>query len=182
MAWPAPSHYLNQCWNIDNWTIGNKLKWNLDQNLYMFNEENAIEIVVRKWVPFCLSLKVSSICYEFTDWPGLIGTPGWPQIHVCGWYVSSLSPKRGASLGYTWLLIRLVLHNFRKLIVTRQNSTQNVGNMPPLPPRHLLPHILQIMPGNLKYDRCLWKGHHNEENPCESMTKMAGTPKFDPFH
>ena len=35
------------------------------------------------------------------------------------------------------------------------------------------PHILQIMPGDPKYDQCLSKGHHNEENPCESMTKMA---------
>ena len=25
--WTAPSHYLNQCWNIVNWTLGNKLQW-----------------------------------------------------------------------------------------------------------------------------------------------------------
>ena len=36
---------------------------------------------------------------------------------------------------------------------TRQNSTQSIGNMPPLLPRHLLPHILQIMHRNPKYDR-----------------------------
>ena len=28
VAWPAPSHYLNQCWDIVNWTLGNKLQWN----------------------------------------------------------------------------------------------------------------------------------------------------------
>ena len=28
----APSHYLNQYWNIVNWTLGNKLQWNLNQN------------------------------------------------------------------------------------------------------------------------------------------------------
>ena len=44
----APSHYLNQCWNIVNWTLGNKLKWSLNQNLYIFLQENAFENAVRK--------------------------------------------------------------------------------------------------------------------------------------
>ena len=60
---------------------------------------------------------------------------------------------------------------------TRQHSTQSVGNMPPPSPRHLLPHLLQIMPRNPKYDQFQPKGHHNEENP-QSMTKMPGNPKF----
>ena len=60
---------------------------------------------------------------------------------------------------------------------TKQNSTQSVGNMPPLPPRHLLLQVLQIMPRKPKYDQFPSKGHHNEENP-QSMTKI---PKFDPF-
>ena len=25
IAWSAPSHYLNQCWNVVNWTLGNNL-------------------------------------------------------------------------------------------------------------------------------------------------------------
>ena len=50
--------------------------------------------------------------------------------------------------------------------------------MPPLPPQHLLPHIIQIMPRNPKYDQFQSKGHHNEEKP-QSMTQI---PKFDPFH
>ena len=36
-AWTAPSHYLNQCWNI----VRNKLQWNLDRNSYIFIQENA---------------------------------------------------------------------------------------------------------------------------------------------
>ena len=40
VAWSAPSHYLNQCWNIVNGTLGNKLQWKLDRN------KNAIEKVV----------------------------------------------------------------------------------------------------------------------------------------
>ena len=39
-------HYLMQCWNIVNWTHGNKLQWNLNQNLYIFIQENASENVV----------------------------------------------------------------------------------------------------------------------------------------
>ena len=42
----APSHYLNQCWNIVNWTLRNKLQWNPNRNLYIFVQENALENVV----------------------------------------------------------------------------------------------------------------------------------------
>ena len=65
--------------------------------------------------------------------------------------------------------------------MTRQHSTQSVRNMPPPSPRHLLPHVLQIMPRNANYDQFQPKGHHNEENP-QSMTKMPGNPKFYLFH
>ena len=46
VAWSAPSHYLNQCWNIVNWILRKKLQWNLNHNLYIFIQENAIENVV----------------------------------------------------------------------------------------------------------------------------------------
>ena len=46
MAWPAPSHYLNQCWIIVNWTLRNKLQSNLNQNSKIFIQENAFESVV----------------------------------------------------------------------------------------------------------------------------------------
>ena len=32
VACSAPSHYLNQCWNIVNCTHGNKLQWNFNRN------------------------------------------------------------------------------------------------------------------------------------------------------
>ena len=40
-----PSHYLNQWWNIINSTHRNKLKWNFNQNLYIFIQKNAFENV-----------------------------------------------------------------------------------------------------------------------------------------
>ena len=42
------SHYLNQCWNIVNWTIGNKLQWNFNRNENIFIQENAFENIVWK--------------------------------------------------------------------------------------------------------------------------------------
>ena len=45
---PGRRHYLNQYWNIVNLTTGNKPKWNLKQNSYIFTEENAFENVVWK--------------------------------------------------------------------------------------------------------------------------------------
>ena len=46
VTWPAPNHYLNQCWNIVNWTIRNKLQWNLNRNSNIFIQENAFESVI----------------------------------------------------------------------------------------------------------------------------------------
>ena len=46
VAYSAPSHYLNQCWNIVNWTLRNKHPWNFSQKLNFFIQENVFENVV----------------------------------------------------------------------------------------------------------------------------------------
>ena len=46
LAWSAPSHYLNPCWNTVNWTLRNKLQWNFDRNHNIFIQENAFESAV----------------------------------------------------------------------------------------------------------------------------------------
>ena len=33
--WSAPSHYLNQCWDIVKWSFRNKLQWNLQRKSYI---------------------------------------------------------------------------------------------------------------------------------------------------
>ena len=53
-----PSHHLNQWWNIVNWIPGDQFQWNLNQNLYIFIQENASANVVWKWRPFCVGLNV----------------------------------------------------------------------------------------------------------------------------
>ena len=39
---------MNQCWNIANRTLGNKLQWNRNRNLHIYIQENALENVVWK--------------------------------------------------------------------------------------------------------------------------------------
>ena len=39
-------HYLNQCWNIVNWTLRNKLQWNFKRKSFIFIQENALENVI----------------------------------------------------------------------------------------------------------------------------------------
>ena len=58
VAWPAPSHYLNQCRNIVNWTMRNKFQWKFHHNTTIFIQENAFENVVWKMVVICLGLNV----------------------------------------------------------------------------------------------------------------------------
>ena len=40
VSWPTSSHYLNQCCNIVNWNLGNKLQWNPNHNSYIFIQGN----------------------------------------------------------------------------------------------------------------------------------------------
>ena len=46
IAWPAPSHYLNQCWIIVNWTLRHKLQWNPRRTSFIFIQEEEFENVV----------------------------------------------------------------------------------------------------------------------------------------
>ena len=43
-----PSHYLNQCQNIVNLTIRNKIQWNVKRYSYIFIQENPFQNVVWK--------------------------------------------------------------------------------------------------------------------------------------
>ena len=50
----APSHYLNQCWNMVNSNIRNKLQWNLKR----ISLKMHLKMSSGKWRPFCLGLNV----------------------------------------------------------------------------------------------------------------------------
>ena len=42
----APSHYLNQCWLIVNWTLRNNIQWNFNRNTKLFIHEKLFEDIV----------------------------------------------------------------------------------------------------------------------------------------
>ena len=70
VAYSVPSHYLNQCWVIVNWTLRNKLQWNFNSNTKLNIHENAFENVCemvtilfrRRWVNryFCESRNITT--------------------------------------------------------------------------------------------------------------------------
>ena len=59
---PVPSHYLNQCRSIINWTIRNKLQWNFNRNSYIFIQEKAFENVVCQMVAILSRSQCVNIC------------------------------------------------------------------------------------------------------------------------
>ena len=91
-TWSAPSHYLNQHWNIVNWTLRNKLQWNFNWNSYTFIKKNAFENVVWKMVailsrPQCVNSLQSHHMNTMESWttgryyvtPSLIGWAPYPE-------------------------------------------------------------------------------------------------------
>ena len=48
----SPSHYLNQCWNIVNWTLRNKLQWNSNRNSKFSFKKTHLKMSPGKWRPF----------------------------------------------------------------------------------------------------------------------------------
>ena len=46
VIWSTSSHYLNQCWNIFNSNLRNKVQWNLKRYSYIFIQENVFENVI----------------------------------------------------------------------------------------------------------------------------------------
>ena len=82
VIWTAPSHYLNHCWNIVNWTLGNKLQWNFNRNSNIFIQENALENVVCKMASICLGLNVSNIlALALACWP-ILAPMMDPSLHL----------------------------------------------------------------------------------------------------
>ena len=81
----APSQYLNQFWNTVNGTLGYKLQWNLNQNLYIVIQENASENVV---------CKMAAILSR----PQSVNTGKPRDDHVQHWTGSSFIPIKSWSL------------------------------------------------------------------------------------
>ena len=78
----------------------------------------------------------------------VIPTPSVVPLRKCQWCIFFLkNQSRYPSFGAPWRSCDVNVAGLTPK-PTRQNSVENVGNMPPLPPRHLLPHVFRIMPRN----------------------------------
>ena len=75
----APNHYLNQCWIIVSWTLGNKLQWNFNQNNIIFFEEIAFETSSAKWLPFCLGPSVLTLTRRHSNHDDVIKWKHFPR-------------------------------------------------------------------------------------------------------
>ena len=97
-----PSHYLNQCWVIVNWTLRNKFQWNINQNTKLFIHEKASENIVCKMTAILsrgdeLSAKPGRGHYLNQWWPNLLTLIGITRLHE----VNSLAPgKFGWNFGH----------------------------------------------------------------------------------
>ena len=70
---------MNQYWNIINWTLGNKLQWNLYWNWYIFIKENAFEDIVCEMVsiasqPQCVKNKRPVGLSSFVNCPPVVAS------------------------------------------------------------------------------------------------------------
>ena len=79
-AWSAPSHYLNQWWNIVNSTLRNKLQWSFNRNSNIFIQENALEDVVCEMASI---LSRPQCVNRYQDWPVNLTTPQ-EEAEWCG--------------------------------------------------------------------------------------------------
>ena len=56
--WRVPSHYQDQCWNIVERTLRNKLQWNFDRIQIFSLKKMRLKVSSSKRQPFCLGLNV----------------------------------------------------------------------------------------------------------------------------
>ena len=93
----VPICYLNQCCNVVNSDLRNKLRWNLKRNSYIFRKENAFENVVCEMAAilslllYITSILKYSVRYSYINqpkWtrlflPYSLGLPHWQKYGCC---------------------------------------------------------------------------------------------------
>ena len=86
VAWTAPCHYPDRCWNVVNWTTGNKLQWNLNPNWYISFKKMPLKMS-GKWRAFCLGLNLLKhvhfeICLSIRSSLHVIDTGSFPVSRI----------------------------------------------------------------------------------------------------
>ena len=128
----APSHYLNQCWDIVNSVLGNKLQWNFNHKSNIFIKENASENVVCEMAstlpqPQCVNpfhAEVNPWCIElfsvnmdkYLHFIAII-TQGqfWPLNIVVAWVWVCVCLCLSVCVCVNHELVRMIIHDSFKL-------------------------------------------------------------------
>ena len=79
MAWSAPSHYLNQCWNIVNLTLRNKLQWNFNRYSYIFIQENIFQNI---WEMSATIFMLIDLSRGLSQQPSLSRIRAWVSSYI----------------------------------------------------------------------------------------------------
>ena len=99
----VPSHFLTQCSLIDNWTLGNTTRWNLNPNPNISFQENVFKNVC-KCRRFCWSL--NDICNKTYHTLKLEFTKKWslasPKDTLVPDSFTSLSSKYASAKLLSW--------------------------------------------------------------------------------
>ena len=66
---PGWRQNLNQCWNIVDWILKNKLQWNLNWNSNIFIEENTFENVICEMLSISSRPECVNTLRSWTKWP-----------------------------------------------------------------------------------------------------------------
>ena len=58
VTWSAPSHYLNQWWNIVDWALRNKIQKMVFAIFTFSFKKIQLKILPAQWLPLCIGLSV----------------------------------------------------------------------------------------------------------------------------
>ena len=136
--WPAVWFSI-----IVNWTLGDKLQWKFNQNLYIFINKMHLITSFGKWWPFCLSLRLSYACpvyksYLFASLKSILVRPLQSLTNYFLWQRSSPSNYPWHCLlhddlgriteGPVWhLSVILYKNTYRQISNTRRNKSPNLN-------------------------------------------------------
>ena len=109
----------NQCWDIINWTLRKRLKWNFNRHLCIFIQENACENVVWKMSqPQCVFQ-----AYDFTH---IVRNPSTLRVFCPFSDLSCLGNCRGELRHW----FRWVQNNCRHVMIFAEVNNDGVKSAP----------------------------------------------------
>ena len=115
----APSHYLNQCCNIVNGTLRNKVQWYFSQNSNIFIQQNALQNAVCQmtsilYQPQCVNGFYFCILTTCTIWTFVLECKMIPTGRLIWLMLSDISDHSHLDLNMSVLLANVFYHHYPK--------------------------------------------------------------------